>query len=141
MPRPTIISDEIIDKVVAALRAGNYITTACAWAGISNDAYYDWMNRAEEPDADPLYKRFSDEVKRARAEAEVANVQIIRKSAEAGTWQAAAWWLERSFPAQWGRKTEISGPNQGPIQVEVSREELTQRILTLLESDDSEEDS
>jgi transposase len=139
MARPTIINDDIIDRVVGALRAGNYITTACEWAGISHDAYYDWLAKGDEPDADPLFKRFSDEVKKARAEAEVANVQIIRRAGEAGTWQASAWWLERSFPARWGRKTEITGPNQGPIQVEVTRDELKERILTLLESDGSED--
>lgn len=140
MSRPSIINDDIINKIEEALLAGNYILTACEWAGISKDAYYDWLHKGEDPEADDIYKRFADTVKKARAEAEVRNVANIQRAANSGTWQASAWWLERSFHERWGRKTELSGPNQGPIQVEVSREELTQRILELLGDEDEPED-
>ncbi len=28
----------------------------------------------------------------------------IQKAAADGNWQAAAWWLERRYPADWGRR-------------------------------------
>lgn len=140
MPRKSIISEEIIDAVVNSLRAGNYILTACEYAGISNDAYYDWIERAKDPDAPELFHKFAAEVKKARAGAEMRNVNNIQKAAQNGTWQASAWWLERSFPDRWGRRTTLTGPDNGPIQVEVSREDLTNRIMTLLEEDSDDGD-
>lgn len=138
MSRPTIINNEIIQKIEEALKAGNYIITACQYAGISKDAYYDWIHKAQDPEADPIYKRFSDTVEKARASAEVRNVMNIQKSAQDGTWQASAWWLERSFPDRWGRRTTVTGPDSGPIQVEVTKEALVDRIMGLLDDGDTD---
>jgi hypothetical protein len=41
-------------------------------------------------------------VKKAQADAVAANVQLIQIAAREGTWQAAAWWLERRHPDQYG---------------------------------------
>ena len=130
--RKTKLTEEVLIRLIEAIRAGNYIYTACAYAGIHKDTYYEWLEKAKHPDASPLLNRLSDEVEKARAEAEMRNVLNIQRAAGGGTWQASAWWLERSFPDRWGRKTEILGPNQGPLQVEVTRDELTERITALL---------
>lgn len=136
--RPSIISNEIITRIEESLLAGNYIETACAHAGISRDTYYEWKKRGEESEEENLFSLFADTIKKARAESEARNVFNIQKAANSGTWQASAWWLERSFPERWGRKTEVTGPNRGPIQVEVSRQELTERILELLKDPEDE---
>jgi hypothetical protein len=130
--RKTKLTEEVLNRLIEGIRAGNYIYTSCAYAGIHKDTYYEWLEKAKLPDASPLLKRLSDEVEKARAEAEMRNVLNIQRAASGGTWQASAWWLERSFPDRWGRKTEISGPNQGPIQLEVTRDELTERITAIL---------
>jgi len=56
--------------------------------------------------------------------AENANVSIIYKAGRED-WRAAAWWLERRFPARWGRRrrAEVSGPSGDPIQHEVGAKE------------------
>jgi len=140
MSRPTIISEEIINKIEEALKAGNYVITSCEYAGISKDAYYDWMHKSADPNSDPIYKRFSETVEKARAQAEVRNVMNIQKSAQNGQWQASAWWLERSFPDKWGRRTTVTGPDNGPIQVDVTRDQITERILSLLNNESETED-
>lgn len=140
MPRKSIISREIIDSITNSLRAGNYIQSACEYAGISHDAYYDWLAKAKDPESPAVFREFAAEVKKARATAEMRNVNNIQKAAQNGTWQASAWWLERSFPDRWGRKTTVTGPDNGPIQVEVTREDLTSRILSILEEDDDDGD-
>ena len=49
------------------------------------------------------YVRFRQDVEKARAEAEVEAVSMVKMAARNGTWQAAAWYLERSFPQRWSR--------------------------------------
>ena len=49
------------------------------------------------------YLKFKKDVEIARAEAEVESVQMVKMAARNGTWQAAAWYLERSFPQRWSR--------------------------------------
>jgi hypothetical protein len=48
-------------------------------------------------------------------------------------WQAAAWWLERSFPGRYGRRgrREIANAD-GPIRVEVERPRSPERLRELL---------
>jgi transposase len=128
------------DKIIEALRAGNYIETACAYAGINTTTYHRWIQEADQGvslndtmlSEEDLTKRreFRDSCARARAEAEVRNVTLIQKAAgETKNWSAAGWWLERSFPDRWGRQTkvvqEISGPGGAPIQITDPRELLT----------------
>ena len=48
-----------------------------------------------------MYSEFSEAVKKARAEAEGAHIRNIKESVDNGTWQASAWFLERSFPQKW----------------------------------------
>ena len=133
MARPTkIINKEIVAKIVKAIRAGNYIETAAAYAGISKNTLYDWLRRGEREkqrlETNPRsrmrtsevpFVEFSDAVERALAEAEVRDVTIIAKAAET-QWQAAAWRLERKFPDRWGRrKLDIDLDQAGKVQVEI----------------------
>lgn len=115
--RRTLCTPEVTERVVQALRAGNYIETSCDFAGISVGTYYGWCARAraelesvengerrkvrkkEEP-----FVKFLEAVKKARSTAEVESVARIRKAGGDGAWQADAWFLERSFPDRWGRR-------------------------------------
>ena len=102
MARPTKLTSEVQEQIVTAIRAGNYIETAAAYAGIDKSTLYDWLRRGARSPRGP-YRGFSNAVKKALAEAEVRDVALIAK---AGTkeWQAAAWRLERKFPDRWGRR-------------------------------------
>jgi transposase len=120
MGRPTKLNDETQNRIVTALRAGNYQETAARYAGISVDTFYEWMRRGtQEPGS--IYAKFSEAVEIAKAAAEVRDVALIDRAAEEGSWQAAAWKLERKFPHRWGRvqRTEISGPDGAPVKVEL----------------------
>ena len=55
---------------------------------------------------------FSDAVKEAEGYAVVGAMSVIRKSAESGNWQAAAWFLERRYPQQFGRRTTVRPQTQ-----------------------------
>ena len=110
------------EKIVQALRAGNYFETACEYAGVSSTTGYDGMQRGEgthEPAA-PEFAEFADAVKSARADTEVGAVARIRKAATEGTWQADAWFLERAFPEWWRRRDGHDIRPQGPIEVKLA---------------------
>lgn len=115
--RRTKLTPEVQERIVSALRAGNYMDTAAQYAGIGESTLHRWIATGREEDAPEIYKEFREAVERARAEAEVRNVHLIQQAAQGGTWQAAAWFLERSHPGKWGRreKVEMSGPDGGPI--------------------------
>lgn len=126
MARSTL-TDEVQERICSALRAGNYQETAVRYAGVSESVYYKWLKMGrdamDKEDRTPLEARcveFVDAVEKARADAEVRNVHHIQQAAQGGTWQASAWFLERSFPARWGRreKVEHSGPDGGPITLQ-----------------------
>lgn len=118
------LDDTRKERLLEALRAGNYIETACAYAGVSKSSFYNYLaqgRKAREQDErteqDEWALELLDAVEKARADAEVRNVHLIQQAAQGGTWQAAAWFLERSMPGKWARreKVEMSGPEGGPI--------------------------
>jgi len=136
--RQSKLTQEVQDRIVAALRAGNYQETAARYAGISEDTFYEWLKRGkEEPGS--AYSEFSEAVEKAKADAEVRDVALIDKAAHDGSWQAAAWKLERKFPNKWGRvnRTEISGPDGAPVKVDIdAKASLLQKLGLDADSED-----
>ena len=142
MARPTKLNRDIQNKIVTAIRMGNYIETAAAVAGINKTTLYDWLKRGErekqrvENDSrkkirksEAIYVEFSNAVEKALAEAEARDVMLISKAANT-QWQAAAWRLERKFPDRWGRKViEHRG------SLEVKNDDSIKRIEKYLEQD------
>ena len=64
-----------------------------------------------------FYKAFARELVMGTAKCEALMIGTINKAALNGNWNAAAFWLKAR--AGWKEKTELSGPNGGPIQAEV----------------------
>lgn len=110
-PRNSKKSDARIAVVVQALMAGNTRRTSAATAGVDHATFYRWL-------ADDA--TFRDAVEKAEADAEARAVAIVVRAAVGGTWQAAAWWLERRRQDTYALhpKMELSGPGGGPIQTE-----------------------
>jgi transposase len=114
--RPTKLNNELQKQIVDLIRAGNYIETASACAGINKDTLYDWLKRGAREKArkdgkidkrEEIYVHFSDAVEKAIAEAEARDVMIIANASK-NDWKASAWRLERKFPNKWGRKEHIT---------------------------------
>ena len=104
-------SDVRLEVLLGALRAGNTRRAAAAYAEVSHETFYRWFN-------DDI--TFRDAVEKAEADAEARAVAIVIRAAQGGTWQAAAWWLERRRQDTYAlkAKVELSGPDGGPIQTE-----------------------
>lgn len=139
------ISQEIIDKICNTLRAGSYLETAAAMAGVGKTSLFKWLKKGNaQPNS--IYGQLLNSVERAQAESEVRDLlnidasamgrkaeyerdkqgnlvydgegnPIIIKYGAKPSWQASAWRLERKHPKRWGRldRTELSNNPEAPI--------------------------
>jgi transposase len=106
----TKYSKERAEKIIKLLEDGNYCQTAAHASGICEDTFYTWIKKHPE---------FAESVKKAKAKAEADNVKMIQTAAkEPKTWQAAAWWLERTNWKKWGRKDRLDVESEGGIKIE-----------------------
>ena len=108
------LNSKVHEQIVKSIKSGSFATVAASTAGISIRTFHHWMERGEMEEAriaegfppseeEAKYLKLRREVEVARAEAEVEAVQMVKMAARNGTWQAAAWYLERSFPQRWSR--------------------------------------
>lgn len=124
--RTTELTPQVQSELLTMLTTGAYIEHACQAAGIGTRSYYRWMERGENyenaiqdnqnPDkADLEFWHFWQAVTRARARTSTRVSGLVLRAAEKD-WRAAAWWLEHSFPNEWGkRRVEVTGADGGPI--------------------------
>jgi len=118
--RPTKLTPEVQKTICDTVSGGGTDRVACLRAGISVSGLGEWKRRGaagEEP-----YAAFLAAYKRAEGDFGLRNLALIGKAAQDGTWQAAAWLLERRYPEEYGRKVvqgqfEHSGPGGGPLEV------------------------
>lgn len=122
----TWTNDSPCGRFLAAMRIGNYIHVACAFAGISTTTWKNWNARArehhvnefEEPDWDAIpesevpYVAFITAVTRAEAESEVELVGLVRKVGKGNDklppdWRAAMALLSRRHAGRWRERTGV----------------------------------
>jgi len=104
--RPSKLTDQLQERIVLSLRAGNYLETACKANGINKVTLYNWLDRAAKT-KEPKYVAFLNAVEKAQSEAEQRDVALIAQAA-VSQWQAAAWRLERKFPDRWGYRKHLT---------------------------------
>ena len=93
MGRTSKLTPELTDRICKALRLGMTQKLACSYANLGHTTFYRWLQEAER---EPGAKRdFRDSVKRAEAEGAAKHLVTIAEAANDGSWQAAAWMLER----------------------------------------------
>jgi transposase len=92
------ITPELQRTICEAIEAGNTRECAAAMAGVSPAWLYEQIARRGE---------FGAAIEKADAVAEAHHVKVVQRAASRGTWQAAAWWLERRRPQVWGQRVRI----------------------------------
>lgn len=123
MGRPTMLNPELQLQIVNYVAAGTPPEIAAQACGVTSTTYYNWMQKGRDGRA--KYAEFFEAVQKARAECEARNVLIIERAAEK-TWQAAAWFLERSAPERWALKRNIEVTDK---EEDVPVEEMTEAEL------------
>ena len=126
----------ITTRICDHLRYGAHVRDACEIVGVGERTYYQWLEKAADPKANPCYAQFSQAVTRALAEAKSALVGLIHKSARGepvyddsgtlvgyrgGDWRAAAHLLACRDPENYSirKRFEHSGGAGKPIEVRV----------------------
>ena len=82
------------------LRKGCSYKDACGMEGISYETFRRWQDEKSV---------FCVALKKAEAECKVARIQTVLKASDK-SWQAAAWWLERRCPDEYGRMVKEEKP-------------------------------
>lgn len=104
---PKLADKELREKLLQAIRDGHTRAHASALVGIDPTTFSIWCRRGKTLKSG-IYHQFNIDVKKAEAEAIEKKLGTIRKAANDGNWTAAAWWLERRHPSDYGsHKTEI----------------------------------
>lgn len=97
---------DVVLRLLTALAEGQGRVRACKMAGIAYETFTEWLDNKPE---------FVDAVKKAEA---VGNDKIAdickRRIIEDGSWQSAAWWLERNFPDQYALRSKMEHTIQVP---------------------------
>lgn len=113
MGRPSKLTPERQQRLLDAIRAGNYYEPACVYAGIDYATFRRWMQRGEQATHGP-YREFREAVLRAEAEAEIRAVALINK-AMPDDWRAAQMFLERRHPERWGKREQVQAAVTGTL--------------------------
>jgi hypothetical protein len=132
----TALTRQVHDQIIRALSAGSYAEDAARAAGVSPTSYFAWMERGEadrESGTDTPFAQFAEAATRAKSEARVAAVAYIRR-AMPDDWRAAAWYLERTRPQEWGRRDRVDHTarvTQATVEVPADEDRLAEvaRIL------------
>ncbi|MEU3455661.1 hypothetical protein ABZ671_18970 [Micromonospora sp. NPDC006766] len=159
--RPSKLTPEIADRIIKAVRLGNFLETAAKASGVHPATVYRWLQDADKPGSPRAKREFRDALSRARAEAEQRMVGAVIKDANGGyvtkrvtrvlrngdketeetiagpNGRVALEFLSRAFPDRWARRSalEVTGAGGGPIQVSAERiNGLADRVQAALTS-------
>ena len=113
MGRPTLLTQEIQDKLCTLIAQGLPKERACWLVGISDVSMYTWVQKGQE-DPDSAYGAFASALKKAEAEATLYFYDQI-KAGKAGEWQKWARIWEGLQPSVFARRIEVSGDPDKPI--------------------------
>lgn len=131
-----LLTLELQDQIVQHLASGAFYDECARAVGIGKTTFYGWLARGRDArakaergvDLEPAemtYMGFADAVEQARGRAQVHAHATIR-AAMPRHWQAAAWYLERTNPARYGRwtRTQDEVPTTEELEDAPSLEEV-----------------
>lgn len=115
MPAPSKLTPEVREEIRRVLASGCTLEVAAESAGVSRRSLQSWLatgREAEQTEAEDgklsaMQRACLDLLqteRQARAELRVKSLAAIQRAALNGTWQAAAWLLERVFPEEFAAK-------------------------------------
>lgn len=102
MKRRGLIDEEsALDTVMKALEIGMPLGKACAFACISRGGMEKLLDRGARDVDEGIESREAElyiKAEHSKAVFQHDNLEIMKKAGESGSWQAAAWLLERRCP-------------------------------------------
>lgn len=122
--RPSKFTDDNLNKLYMALRAGADRPTACTYAGLSHRVFQDWMHRARG--GSRRFKQFLQDVENAEMQTRMKLLLRVQKSAEVDP-KIALRLLESLWPDRFGRKERVQGDVQHTGTVKLIFEDVEGR--------------
>ncbi|MGI6483913.1 MAG: hypothetical protein ACOX08_11700 [Methanobacterium sp.] len=124
------LTPELEEEILNLIRAGNYAKDACLAVGIDESTYYRWLRTGEKAKSGKLYQ-FYQSIQKARAFARAHKLEKVNDAIDDGNWQAAAWWLERTDPEHWGRRSrvDLEGQVDSNVKGEVEHKGKVKAVL------------
>ena len=111
--RPTKCTPKTVKAIVDALSIGATRKLACEVVGLDNSTFCDWLNQK------PEFAKIVSEAEGLAGMRALRNIQRVALGTkdQPGQWTASAWLLERTRPAEYGRRVvEVTGADGGPIR-------------------------
>ena len=146
MSETPTVDDLKVQNVIAALKVGHYVERAAKLSRVNPSTIYIWKQKGEEErrrlekgekktEAGQKYLKILEEIESAQEQAAHRALITIQKASQDGSWQAAAWYLERTDARHYGRKTILVGHDEGPVQVQaVSAESVDAKLKELIDA-------
>jgi len=121
MARPTKLTPDVQERICQAIQLGATYELAAQYGGVHYQTFLDWMEKGRADVAKQPYLAFYEAIKLCEGKAVAGWLAKIEKAASEGSWQAAAWKLERRYPKEYGRTVqEHQGQGKdGAVEAEV----------------------
>jgi hypothetical protein len=117
-----------VARLLEAVGAGSTLRAACGYAGISEDTLAEW--RARYPDFADSLRATEDKVELRMSgtwaqaafgwrdpDRTLTDGAVVPGRVHDPDWRAARDWLRCRRPAEWRMRTEVTGPEGGPVPV------------------------
>lgn len=107
MAKPKL-TPELSKEICGYIGQGLTKKTAIDACGICESTFYAWLRQGEadlEDGKNNKFTQFLQSIKKAETKDKLGRLKVIRDAASDGTWQAAAWELERRYPKEYGKTT------------------------------------
>lgn len=102
MPRKRL-SKEDIAKATEMKKSGCLDKDIAAYMGVRPETFSRWINNPKSDNQNQL----AQALKRVETEYKANLLKIIYNAGVCGTWQAAAWLLERKYPHEYARQDRV----------------------------------
>ena len=124
----TKLNQELIKTAAKYVALGTPVKYICDALIINESTWYSWYNKGKENDDDrTLEVKFYKSIKKSKGDLIARNLKHIEQAADNGTWQAAAWKLERLDFENFGRKEKHE--HSGKIKQEIDYSAMDNKQL------------
>lgn len=104
--RPSRITDQLLQSFCHYVQISGSIETAIRLTGIGRATYYRWQREERDGCASLWETEFIQAVETTCADTKMRCEQLLWKHMQKH-WRAIAWWLERKYPNEYGRRRRL----------------------------------
>lgn len=99
MPRPTVMTPEVIAKLEEAFTWGVSDVEACLWAGIAPASLYLYQEK---------HPKFSERKEALKSTPDLYAQRVVTEKIKRGDKDTAKWWLERRKKKLFGNNVDVT---------------------------------